>query len=596
MSPTPRIPGYIPGMQRPMTPHDVLESEEQLSITPRARSPRLPLNGSYNGVMNNTNPSLARRDSNASTAKQLSRTGTPLSTSPGGFLSRSLNGRYTPTEERQGSDPFDSDRNSSKKRPASPLSTTSFQPIMTSPNDSPTTSSRPDTPSSTAMWQPQPPQHQPATSISSFHPTHIRHGSGHSRSGSISSLNEILHNSNFNHNTTSAKPDANKTITRNVRSPALPDSPYIENGRFTIQGHSPGDKERAPSVISGMDLGSPSSFSRMLRSPTPNGNLPPTITTSRTGNHQESVGKRAKSPSFSIDQPNITSTSMATTTKMGKHQKHESGSSFVLSLGPSTQPLVLTPFLNSSRSSFGSEGSSYHSMDEEEGKKDRVKVLFAKIEGEPLEWHDFTDVGIDNSGVPSGLDVSFRSLTKEEELIKQMSGLNRDDFVAIQERLLEVAHSRVDKGDRDKAGSVMKKRRPSTSQSFYTNGTTTNGRVSVLSTFLLLPARLTKDTLEGWESFTSAHEIRVPFCSERVIICFGHRFYVRDDYAYHHPGYTITISLDSYSERNGERPSRFSDRFYRVTSDWSRLTYSTVFSTITESGQPRIPCDLGEFG
>lgn len=132
-------------------------------------------------------------------------------------------------------------------------------------------------------------------------------------------------------------------------------------------------------------------------------------------------------------------------------------------------------------------------MDEEDGKKDRVKALFAKIEGEPPEWHDFTDVSTDNPAVPGGLDVSFRGLMKEEELVKQLSGLNRDDFIAIQERLLEMAQSRVDRGDKDKTGSVIKKRRPSTSQSFYTNGATTNGRVSVFSTFLLLPTRLTKN-------------------------------------------------------------------------------------------------------
>ena len=242
-------------------------------------------------------------------------------------------------------------------------------------------------------------------------------------------------------------------------------------------------------MISGMELGSPFSFSRMLRSPTPNGNVPPTTTAAGMATHQESVGKRAKSPSFSIDQPNTASTS-TTTTKMGKHQKYESGSSFVLSLGPSTQPLVLTPFLNSSRSSFGSEGSSYHSIDEENGKKDRVKVLFAKIEGEPPEWHDFTDVGIDTARVPSGPEeVSFRSLLREEELVKQLSGLSRDDFVAVQERLLDAVQLRVDRGERDKAGSVMKKRRPSTSQSFYTNGATMNGRVRTLPTLLSLASR-----------------------------------------------------------------------------------------------------------
>lgn len=238
-----------------------------------------------------------------------------------------------------------------------------------------------------------------------------------------------------------------------------------------------------------MDPGSPFSFSRVLRSPTPNGNTPPTTT---IAGHKESVGKRAKSPSFSIDQPSITSTS-TTTTKMGKHQKHESGSSFVLSLGPSTQPLVLTPFLNSSRSSFGSEGSSYHSIDEENGKKDRVKALFAKIEGESPEWHDLTDVSIDTSFVSGGQEeVSFRSLAREEEFVKQLSGLSRDDFAAVQERLLDAAQAR---GDRDKAGSVMKKRRPSTSQSFYTNGATSNGRVSTLPAFISLNVRLTTNTL-----------------------------------------------------------------------------------------------------
>jgi serine/arginine repetitive matrix protein 2 len=151
--------------------------------------------------------------------------------------------------------------------------------MMVYPNESPSTSSRPNTPSSNAMLQSQHSQQQSVTSTSSFRPTHVRHGSGHSRNGSISSLSEVLHNPNFNPTPPPppTKPDVNKTITRNIRSPALPDSPYIESGRSSTQGYSPGDKERpgdherAPSVISGMDPGSPFSFSRMLRSPTPMG-------------------------------------------------------------------------------------------------------------------------------------------------------------------------------------------------------------------------------------------------------------------------------------------------------------------------------------
>ena len=48
-------------------------------------------------------------------------------------------------------------------------------------------------------------------------------------------------------------------------------------------------------------------------------------------------------------------------------------------------------------------------------------------------------------------EVSFRSLAKKES-VKRLSGLSRDDFGRVQERLVDVAQSR---GDRDKAGSVM---------------------------------------------------------------------------------------------------------------------------------------------
>ena len=88
---------------------------------------------------------------------------------------------------------------------------------------------------------------------------------------------------------------------------------------------------------------------------------------------------------------------------------------------------------------------------------------------------------------------------KEEEFVKQLSGLSREDFIAVQERLLDTVQLRVDRGDRDKAGSVVKKRRPSTSQSFYTNGAPTNGRVSTLSTFLSLATKLTKNALKRLE-------------------------------------------------------------------------------------------------
>lgn len=46
MSPTHRVPGYIPGMQRPMTPHEILESKEHFSTILQATTSR-PFPGGY---------------------------------------------------------------------------------------------------------------------------------------------------------------------------------------------------------------------------------------------------------------------------------------------------------------------------------------------------------------------------------------------------------------------------------------------------------------------------------------------------------------------------------------------------------------------
>ena len=251
-----------------------------------------------------------------------------------------------------------------------------------------------------------------------------------------------------------------KTITRIIGSPGLSEFPHIENGSSSARGYSPGDKERAgyyegaPSVISRMDPGSPLPFPRMSRSPTPDSDVPPTTTASGMVNRQGGMGKRAKSPSFSIGWPNVTSAPTMT----DQHQKQEPGSFFVSSFEYSPQSPVLTSLPNPSRSSFRSEGSSYHSIGEEDGKKDPVEALFAKIEDQPPEWYDFADVGIDTShlaGTPE--EVSFGSLVKE--FVKQLSGLSKGDLVAVQERLLDVIHSRMGGVD---GGNIFTRLPPST--------------------------------------------------------------------------------------------------------------------------------------
>ena len=54
------------------------------------------------------------------------------------------------------------------------------------------------------------------------------------------------------------------------------------------------------------------------------------------------------------------------------------------------------------------------------------------------------DVGINTACVPSDLEeVSFRSIAKEEELVKRLSGLNKDVFFAVQRKLLDVVRPKA---------------------------------------------------------------------------------------------------------------------------------------------------------
>ena len=41
-------------------------------------------------------------------------------------------------------------------------------------------------------------------------------------------------------------------------------------------------------------------------------------------------------------------------------------------------------------------------IEEENGRKGHVEALFARIEGEPPERHDFVDIGVDTTCVPGG--------------------------------------------------------------------------------------------------------------------------------------------------------------------------------------------------
>ena len=283
------------------------------------------------------------------------------------------------------------------------------------------------------------------------HPTLGKHRSGDSRNYGVSSLSEVLHNPNIGRDptATSTRHNIEEILARDVGIDVLPRAPPIEIRHASAQEYHPGDEEReggheiTPDIISESNHGPLLPFPRMSRPPSPDRNIPPTTIATGTANYQGGAGKRARSHSFSLNHLDFMSTS--TKTRVDKHRKHESGPPLMLSVERSTRSL--TPLLNSSRSSFGSDGSSYHSISWEDGKEDHVRALFANIEGEPPEWHDLTDIGIDLACVPDDPeDASSRSMAKQEELVRQLSGLRKGDFAAIQRKLLDAARQRADRG------------------------------------------------------------------------------------------------------------------------------------------------------
>lgn len=171
-SPTPRLPGYIPGMTRPMTPRDISFDSDMTSrsdsTTPRATSPLTPTFGEQSvHLISPLASPKGRRDVNGSPA-QRSRPTSP--TTP--FLGRSTNGRHTPDGGRPGGTPGDDKvylpSSINRVRPASPLSGPAFQPLAVS--------SRPGTPSN-VTWT------MSSNDLSS------QRSPGHSRDGSWASDN-----------------------------------------------------------------------------------------------------------------------------------------------------------------------------------------------------------------------------------------------------------------------------------------------------------------------------------------------------------------------------------------------------------------------
>lgn len=425
-SPTPRLPGYIPGMPRPMTPRDSsFDSDDQSrshSTTPRPTSPILPgLNGrSSPYVPTSIVAGLMRRDSNTSPA----------------YSPRNVNAAFSYDEQRGSADitmedALNSPLGGGRRRPASPLAGPAFQPMAVS--------SRPGTPSN-VTWN---------TSTSSFNSKTRR-----SRGGSMSTDE-------------SGVLSDQSAPSWTLRSPGMPDSPTLDRGHSTTpsaaynRGHQAAasaateqfiSEHRSSPAISGVELGSPIAIvNRTLHSPTPTQN-------------------RSAQQSMSTD---ISASSSANVSRRASRQN---GPSSPFSLTPN-YPLVFSPMANSSRSSIASEGSSYHS-DDDSRRKGRDVDLFVDIDMHYSAWHDVSSTEMTSPATHGDSQDEWDA----EDIINQCAGLTKSDFMAIQEKLVSAAVAKAATPDPRERAPSLRRRRPSTSQSNYS----LNGRENRVYLFLLM--------------------------------------------------------------------------------------------------------------
>ncbi|PPR04971.1 hypothetical protein CVT24_010429 [Panaeolus cyanescens] len=145
--------------------------------------------------------------------------------------------------------------------------------------------------------------------------------------------------------------------------------------------------------------------------------------------------------------------------------------------------LGFAPRANSSRSSLDSAGSSYHSWEDGEGggniAVDRVFSVFTAAansleEGKvptgatPTAWHNFSESVNGFTPSPPLNSLKDEPENDPEEVMRRFAGLSKEDFVNLQVRLVAAEYTRIANIDpRDRAPSVMRRRRPSTSQSNY---------------------------------------------------------------------------------------------------------------------------------
>lgn len=409
-SPVPRVPGYIPGMPRPVTPAREMEMDDvrSHSTTPRAASPTALLNRTTTSPFAVPATTLLRGASNASS---IARPGSPLKN----IISQKSSTNGSPTEERQlnGFVTEYVQPSAHWRRPSSPLSNNVFSSFSNG--------SRPSTPSNSNWALPAKPAGQPVKSLG-------RNGTllGHNKNQSTTSVSEVQDRVD----TTSSNGIKGASRLPQQQQPYSPQASTTDEDNLILRSKFLSNGSSLPMASYDHDdrQTSSSGSDRFARSPTP-------------------THDPAKSPNMGSgidDTPRRNQRVLSPfATPPSSPFAHKSTSS---------NPLFISPMSNnSSRSSLVSAGSSYHSWEEENGFS---AGFISTLNQTDAAWHDV-------SSKPTADDP--------EKILQQFTGLSKGDLLVIQTKLLDAAQTRA-KNAEVRSPSTLRRRRPSTAQSIQSYG------------------------------------------------------------------------------------------------------------------------------
>jgi len=558
-----RVPGYVPGMHRPITPQRFGNGvwsgttggefdSDDYSTTPRATSPtnmfrhdreRERAGSAVSAMLMSMRPRMVGGMREGGSTHGIVMEG-----------ASSIEGVLSGERDRRSSlDSPTLTTSDLRRRPASPLSqvhtaasapasrpstggSTSAQvnAILSHPpsNPNPNVNANARTPDAT---------HSPSGSKSE---SNYSTGPGHSRVGSLSSNPdqecEQDHASTEVYAGGSGLARSKSIASRSIASPALPESPLIDNERNLYHGGSGSQSwdnsssKSIPLISVGPSLlyknatagGSRPSTPNIQRpttpglggqrSSTPVGAAGTTVARSPTPNYLLQRSPSAAGYHSEHDQPG---SAMGTMTRT-QHQvlghtnsirttpSHTSSSS-------ASNPLLRSSLDNSSRSSLESVGSSYHSSEGEmEDKKakmlmtllfepdsERARLVRRRLdgltgsnsslggpgEGKKVNWSSFMNGGErDESGhgQHNGSDSPVSALGDQEDTLQLLTGLTKKDVAMIQQKLVSAYVTR-------EASNALKasqrRRRPSVQSRDLVRVVSPRGGIYVILTLFALP-------------------------------------------------------------------------------------------------------------